>query len=143
MTAKQKTFVMVKPDGVHRSLVGEVISRLEGRGLKLVALKMMQIDRNLAQKHYSAHTDKPFFSSLIEYITSGPVVAMVWEGPHAVRAVRALMGSTDPLEANPGSIRGDYALDIEKNLVHGADSPESAEREISLFFADDEIMCRE
>jgi len=123
-------------------LVGEIVSRLENRGLTLVALKMMEVERSLAEKHYSAHTDKPFFSSLIEYITSGPVVAMVWEGPQAIRAVRTLIGSTDPLEAAPGSIRGDYALNIEKNLVHGADGPESARREISLFFSDGEMINR-
>ena len=138
---KQRTFVMIKPDGVRRNLIGEIISRLEGRDLDLVAMKLIEVNEELAQNHYSAHSEKPFFSSLIEYITSGPVVAMVWEGPNAVKAVRKLMGSTDPLEASPGSIRGDFALDIEQNLVHGSDSPESASREISLFFSGEELMA--
>ncbi len=130
---------MVKPDGVQRGLVGEIISRLERRGLRLVAAKVMHVDESLAKRHYEMHAEKPFFSSLIEYITSGPVVAMVWSGDKAIEAARSTMGATDPIEATPGTIRGDFGLDIEKNLVHGSDSEESAHREISLFFADDEL----
>lgn len=135
----QKTFVMVKPDGVERKLVGEIISRLENRNLNLEACKVMKIDRGLAEKHYEMHSDKPFFSSLIKYITSGPVVAMVWSGEGAIAASRSTMGATDPAEATPGSIRGDFGLNIEKNLVHGSDSPESAQREVRLFFDPEEL----
>jgi nucleoside-diphosphate kinase len=136
----ERTFVMVKPDGVQRGLVGEIISRLERKGLKIVALKMLSIEDGLAKEHYSEHAEKPFFQSLIEYITSGPVVAMVVEGREAVRVVRTLVGATNPIEAQPGTIRGDYGLDIGRNVVHASDSLESAEREISLFFDADEII---
>lgn len=137
---EERTFVMVKPDGVQRGLVGEIIGRLERRGLDLKAVKLMQIDRELAERHYGVHRDKAFFPSLIEYITSGPVVTMVWAGDNAVAAVRATMGETDPLSASPGTIRGDFGLDIEKNLVHGSDSRETAAKEVSLFFNEAEIM---
>lgn len=136
---EEQTFIMVKPDGVQRELVGEIISRFERRGLRMVAAKVMQIDAALAEEHYAMHADKPFFSSLIEYITSGPVVAMVYSGEAAIEAARSTMGATNPIEATPGTIRGDFGLDIEKNLVHGSDSEESARREISLFFSDDEL----
>ncbi len=132
---------MVKPDGVQRGLVGDVIGRLEKKGIQLVALKMMQLSPELAGRHYGEHEDKPFFSSLIDFITSGPVVAMVWEGDDVVSVTRSLIGATDPREALPGTIRGDLALFTGNNLVHGSDSPESAEREIALFFAEEEI-CR-
>ena len=132
---------MVKPDGVQRGFVGEVIGRLEKKGIQLVALKMMQLSPELAGRHYGEHEDKPFFSSLIDFITSGPVVAMVWEGDDVVSVTRSLIGATDPREALPGTIRGDLALFTGNNLVHGSDSPESAEREIALFFAEEEI-CR-
>ncbi|NLA11648.1 MAG: nucleoside-diphosphate kinase [Firmicutes bacterium] len=132
---------MVKPDGVQRGFVGDVIGRLEKKGIQLVALKMMQLSPELAGRHYGEHEDKPFFSSLIDFITSGPVVAMVWEGDDVVSVTRSLIGATDPREALPGTIRGDLALFTGNNLVHGSDSPESAEREIALFFAEEEI-CR-
>ena len=136
----ERTFVMVKPDGVQRGLVGEIISRLEKKGLKIVALKMLSIEDGLAREHYAEHAEKPFFQSLIDYITSGPVVVMVVEGKEAVRVVRTLVGATNPIDAQPGTIRGDYGLDIGRNVVHASDSLESAEREISLFFDADEII---
>jgi len=131
---------MIKPDGVQRGLVGTVISRLETKGLRLVAAKFMLIDRALAERHYEVHREKPFFQSLVEFITSGPVLAMVWEGDDAVAQVRRLMGSTDPKQAAPGTIRGDYGIDIQFNIVHGSDAPETAEREIGLFFRPEEIV---
>ena len=134
MTAVQRTFVMVKPDGVRRRLVGEVISRLERKGYDIVEMKLFTIDEDLAGRHYAEHTEKPFFSELVSFITSGPVVAMAVEGPEAVSGCRQIMGATNPLEAGPGSIRGDYATEITFNIVHGSDSPESAARELSLFF---------
>ncbi|HAA34331.1 MAG TPA: nucleoside-diphosphate kinase [Firmicutes bacterium] len=136
----EKTFVMLKPDAIQRSLAGEIISRLEKRGLKLVALKMLLIDRGLAEQHYGEHKGKPFFDDLVNFITSGPVIAMIWEGKQAVQVVRKMMGSTDPQEAMPGTIRGDYGLFTGNNIIHGSDSPESARREISLFFSEDEII---
>lgn len=136
----ERTFVMVKPDGVQRSLVGEVISRLERKGLKIVAMKMLWIAREMAENHYAEHREKPFFSALVDYITSGPVVAMVVEGKNAIKVVRTLVGATNPVEAAPGTIRGDFGLDVGRNVVHASDSPQSAEREISLFFSDDEII---
>ncbi len=136
----ERSFLMVKPDGVARGLVGEVISRVERRGLKIVAMKMLRIDRELAERHYGEHRDKPFFQGLISYITSGPVVAMVVEGKEAVKVLRAMIGATNPMEAQPGTIRGDFALDVGRNVVHASDSQESAEREISLFFDESEIV---
>ncbi len=136
----ERTFVMIKPDGVHRSLIGEVISRLERKGLKIVAMKMLWIDRELAERHYAEHRGKPFFSSLVDYITSGPVVAMVVEGRNAIKVVRNLVGATNPVEASPGTIRGDLGMDLGRNVVHASDSLQSAEREISLFFAENEIV---
>ena len=136
----EKTLVLVKPDGVRRGLSGEIIARFENRGLQIVALKLMQISRTMAEKHYAEHVGKPFFDSLVEFITSGPVVAMVVKGDHAIRAVRAMMGATNPLEAAPGTIRGDFALVMSENVIHGSDGPESAEREINNFFASDEIF---
>jgi nucleoside-diphosphate kinase len=134
MTAAQKTFVMVKPDGVRRRLVGEVIARLERKGYDIVEMRLFTIDEGLAGRHYAEHTEKPFFSDLVSFITSGPVVAMAVEGPEAVSGCRQVMGATNPLEAVPGSIRGDYATEITFNIVHGSDSPESATRELELFF---------
>jgi nucleoside-diphosphate kinase len=131
---------MVKPDGVQRGLVGEIISRLERKGLKIVAIKMLKIPMEMAEKHYEEHKNKPFFSSLISYITSGPVVAMVVEGKNAVKVVRKLVGATNPAEAEPGTIRGDFGLDLGRNVVHASDSITSADREIRLFFKDDEIL---
>ena len=136
----EKTFVMLKPDAIQRSLAGEIISRLEKRGLKLVAMKMLLIDKELAERHYGEHKGKSFFDDLVNFITSGPVIAMIWEGKQAVQVVRKIMGSTDPQEAMPGTIRGDYGLFTGNNIIHGSDSPESAQREISLFFSDDEII---
>jgi nucleoside-diphosphate kinase len=130
----QQTFVMVKPDGVRRHLVGEVIRRIETKGYQLKEMKLFTIDDSLAKKHYAEHSEKPFFTELVSFITSGPVVAMLVEGSDAVKGMRSLMGATDPVEAAPGSIRGDFASEITENIVHGSDSPESAEREINLFF---------
>ena len=136
----EKTLVLVKPDGVRRGLSGEIIARFENRGLQIVALKLMQISRTMAEKHYAEHDGKPFFDSLVEFITSGPVVAMVVKGDHAIRAVRAMMGATNPLEAAPGTIRGDFALVMSENVIHGSDGSESAEREIKALFASREIF---
>jgi nucleoside-diphosphate kinase len=130
----ERTFVMVKPDGVARGLVGEVVRRIEAKGYTLAAMRLFTIDTDLAERHYGEHKEKPFFGELVEFITSGPVVAMVVEGPDAVRGLRQIMGATNPLEATPGSIRGDLATTIGENIVHGSDSPESAAREITLFF---------
>jgi len=135
----QQTFVMVKPDGVQRALVGEVIRRIERKGFRLAALEMIQIDRAKAELHYAEHRERPFFNELVDFITSGPVVAMVWEGQSVISAIRALMGKTNPLEAAPGTIRGDYGSDISFNIIHGSDSEESAQREINLFFDPSEI----
>ena len=130
----ERTLVLVKPDGVRRGLAGEVVSRLERKGLSLVAVELRTLDRATAEQHYAEHTEKPFFGELVDFITSGPLVAIVVEGPKAVDGVRTLMGVTDPVKANPGSLRGDYALEIGENLVHGSDSPASAAREVGLFF---------
>ncbi len=136
----ERTFIMVKPDGVQRRLVSKVIGRFEDKGLKLVGLKLMLITPDLAKEHYGEHRGKPFFQSLIDFITSGPVVAMVWEGLDAIKTARSMMGKTNPLEAAPGTIRGDYGLFMGNNIVHGSDSPESAAREISLFFEKQELI---
>ena len=134
MPDNQRTFIMVKPDGVRRRLIGEVVGRIEAKGYEIREMKLFTIDESLAQKHYAEHTDKPFFGELVSFITSGPGVAMVVAGPDVVAGMRALMGATNPLEATPGSIRGDLATIIGENIVHGSDSPESAEREVNLFF---------
>ncbi len=136
----ERTLVLVKPDGVQRGLIGEVINRMERRGLKLVAMKLMVVDDALARQHYAEHVDRPFFPGLVEFITSAPVVAMAWEAENVVEAVRNTMGETNPTAALPGTIRGDLALDIGRNLVHGSDSLDSAEREVGLFFDAEEIM---
>ncbi|MBS4032615.1 MAG: nucleoside-diphosphate kinase [Clostridiales bacterium] len=136
----EKTYIMVKPDGVQRNLVGEIVGRFEKKGLRLVGMKLMQISRELASRHYGEHEGKPFFGELIGFITSGPVVAMVWEGLNAISVARTMMGKTNPVEAAPGTIRGDFALFMGNNVVHGSDSPESAEREINLFFSPDELV---
>jgi len=135
-----RTLVILKPDAVQRNLIGEIILRLERRGLRVVAMKMMQITADLAQRHYAVHRGKPFFDSLIRYITSGPVVALVVEGTQAIEVIRRMMGSTDPAQAAPGTIRGDFALEMGRNLIHGSDSPESAAYEIGLFFSPEEIV---
>jgi len=132
--ATEKTFVMVKPDGVERGLVGEVIGRLERKGLVLRNLRMLTVDADLARRHYAEHVEKPFFGDLLTFITRGPVVAMEWDGEEAVAVVRALMGATDPKKAQPGTIRGDFGLAMTENIVHGSDSPDSARRETALFF---------
>ena len=138
--AQERTLVLVKPDAVQRGLIGEVIRRIEARGLKLVALKLMRVTEELAGRHYAEHREKPFFGGLVSFITSAPVAAMVWEGPGAVAMVRTMMGATNPANAAPGTIRGDLAVDFGMNVIHGSDSPESAEREVSLFFSPDEVL---
>ena len=132
--AVEHTFLMVKPDGVRRSIVGEVISRFERKGLKLEKMRMLQIDEEMAGRHYAEHTEKPFFGELVEFITSGPVVAMEWSGEGAVTVARTVMGPTNPTEAPPGTIRGDFGLIMTNNIVHGSDSVASAERELGIFF---------
>lgn len=136
----ERTFVMVKPDGVQRSLVGAIISRFEKKGFKLVGLKLMQLDEKTAREHYAEHVDKPFFPGLLSYITSGPVVAMVWEGKGVVGEIRKMMGKTNPMDAAPGTIRGDFGIEIGRNVIHGADSPESARKEMKIYFKDEEIL---
>ena len=136
----ERTLVFVKPDGVQRGLVGEIISRLERKGLKIVGLRMLRMDRAMAERHYGIHRDKPFFPSLVDFITSGPIVAAVVEGRQAVEVVRRLMGDTDPLKAAPGTIRGDFGMEVQENLIHGSDSVENARKEISLFFSEKEII---
>jgi nucleoside-diphosphate kinase len=139
----ERTLVMVKPDGVQRGLVGEVIARLERRGLHLIGLRLLRLDEALAARHYAEHVGKPFYPGLVRFITSGPVVAMVWEGPGAVALVRSAMGATDPAKSPPGTIRGDLAVSIANNVVHGSDSPARAEVEVSLFFGADELVAWE
>ena len=130
----QRTLILIKPDGVQRNIIGEVISRIESKGLKLVALELRTIDTDTAHSHYAEHAEKPFFPGLVEFITGGPLVAIVAEGERSIEAFRALAGATDPVKAAPGTIRGDFALEVGENIVHGSDSPESAEREIKIFF---------
>lgn len=137
----ERTLILVKPDGVQRGLSGEVIRRFEARGLRLVALKMLLPSRNLVEEHYAEHRERPFYGSLVEYLTSGPVVAMVIEGQGAIQACRAMMGATNALEAAPGTIRGDFALSIEQNVVHGSANAADAVREVGLWFGQDEIVA--
>ena len=136
----ERTLVLVKPDGVQRGLIGEVVSRLEHRGLRMVAAKFMWVDRQLAETHYAIHKGKPFYAGLIDYITSAPVMAMVWEGPSAVLAVRQTMGATRPTEAAPGSLRHDLALEVGRNLTHASDEPSNAEKEVALWFKPAELV---
>lgn len=136
----ERTFVAVKPDGVERGLIGEIIGRFERRGLKLVGLKLMQVPVELAERHYGEHKGKPFFDGLVKFITSGPIVAMVWEGKGAITLARNVIGATNPAAAAQGTIRGDLAVEIGRNCVHGSDGPESAAREIGLFFKDEELV---
>lgn len=136
----ERTLVLVKPDGVQRGLIGEIIKRLENRGLRLIGAKFIQVNRELAEKHYGIHKGKPFYDSLLDYITSAPVMAMAWDGPHAVAAVRQTMGATKPTEAAPGSIRHDFGLEIGKNLTHASDSVENGQKEVALWFSDDELL---
>ena len=132
----ERTLVLVKPDGVARGLVGQVIARLEAKGLRLVAAELRTLTTEVAEEHYAEHRERPFFGSLVEFITGGPLLALVVEGPRAIEAFRALAGATDPVKATPGTIRGDFALEVQNNIVHGSDSPESAARETALFFPD-------
>lgn len=136
----ERTLILLKPDTLQRGLAGQLISRLEGRGLKIVGLKMLQMDMDLARRHYEAHVDKPFFQPLAAFMTSRPIVAMAVEGNNAVEVVRTTMGATDPQKAAPGTIRGDLAQDIGRNLIHGSDSPEAAERELGIFFEAGELL---
>ncbi|GAB7387511.1 nucleoside-diphosphate kinase [Bacillaceae bacterium] len=136
----ERTFIMVKPDGVQRNLIGEIISRFERKGYQLVAAKLMQVSTELAEKHYAEHKDKPFFGELVSFITSSPVFAMVWQGKNVISTARSMMGKTNPAEAAPGTIRGDYGISVGMNIIHGSDSPESAEREIALWFDEKEIL---
>ena len=135
----ERTLILVKPDAVQRGLIGEVLGRLEARGLRIVGLRLMHVDEALARRHYAEHDGKPFFAGLVDYITSSPLVAAVLEGPDAIAAARQTMGATRPTEAAPGTIRGDLGLEVGRNLVHGSDGPESAEREIALFFGEEPL----
>jgi nucleoside-diphosphate kinase len=139
----ERTLILVKPDGMQRGLAGEILSRLEHRGLRMVGLKLLQVDRSLAERHYGEHVGKPFYEGLVSYITACPIVAAVLEGTDAVEAVRNTMGKTNPRDAAPGTIRGDFGLEIGRNLIHGSDSLESAEREVSLFFRPEELLSYE
>ncbi len=137
----ERTLVLLKPDALQRRLVGRIIGRIEAKGLHIVGMKMMQLTRELAEKHYAEHREKPFFDELVRFITGGPLLAMVVEGDEAIDTVRVLMGKTNPKQASPGTIRGDFGLAVTCNLVHGSDSPESARREIPLFFSPEEILA--
>lgn len=139
----ERTLVLVKPDGVQRLLAGRIITRFEERGLKIVGLKLLQADRALAERHYAVHRERPFFSGLVEFMTSRPLVAMALEGPNAISIVRAMVGATRPNEADPGTIRGDYALETAQNLVHASDGPETAQMELALWFRPDELLAYE
>lgn len=139
----ERTFIVIKPDGVQRGIIGKIITRLENKGFKLIAMKFIKVGNNLASIHYAEHKDKPFFKSLVNFLTSGPIVIMVWEGKNIVSTLRTLMGKTNPSEAGIGTIRGDFGIDIGRNVIHGSDSIESANREISLFFKDDELVSWE
>ncbi len=139
----ERTFLAIKPDGVQRALVGEIIQRFEAKGFTLVGLKFMEVSRELAEQHYDVHREKPFFHGLVEFITSGPVVAMVWEGEGVVAAARKMIGSTNPLSAEPGTIRGDFGVNIGRNIIHGSDAAETAQREVSLWFKEEELASWE
>jgi nucleoside-diphosphate kinase len=136
----ERSLVLIKPDAIQRALAGEITCRLEKKGLKIVAMKMLRMDKDLAQRHYAVHKGKPFFDDLVGFITSGPIIAIVFEGSSAVQIIRHAMGETDPIRAQPGTIRGDFGSDIGCNLIHGSDSPENASKEIDLFFSADEIL---
>jgi nucleoside-diphosphate kinase len=136
----ERTLILVKPDGVQRCLAGDIISRLERRGLKIAGLKMLQMDKALAEKHYAVHKEKPFFNDLVKFISSGPIIAAVLEGENAIESTRQTMGATDPKKAAPGTIRADLGINMEHNLIHGSDSPENAEKEIGIFFKQGEVM---
>lgn len=136
----EKTFLMVKPDGVQRQLIGDIVARFEKKGFQLVGAKLMQIPTSLAEQHYGEHKERPFFGELVDFITSGPVFAMVWQGENVIATARQMMGATNPKDAQPATIRGDYAVTVAKNIIHGSDSPTSAEREIALFFKEEELV---
>ena len=137
----ERTFIMIKPDGVQRGLIGEIISRFETKGFSMVGMKFMAVSRELAEKHYGVHKERPFFGSLVDFITSSPVVAMVWEGEGVVGSARTLIGATNPITAAPGTIRGDYGVTIGRNLIHGSDAIETAQSEIALWFSDEELSA--
>ncbi|WP_031293804.1 nucleoside-diphosphate kinase [Leptolyngbya sp. Heron Island J] len=137
----ERTFIMIKPDGVQRGLVGEIVSRFETKGFNLVGMKFMGVSRELAEKHYGVHKERPFFGSLVDFITSSPVVAMVWEGDGVVGSARTLIGATNPISAAPGTIRGDYGVTIGRNIIHGSDAIETAQSEIALWFTDEELAA--
>ena len=139
----ERTFIAIKPDGVQRGLVGEIIQRFESKGFKLVGLKQLQVSRALAEEHYGEHKERPFFGGLVDFITSSPVVAMVWEGKEVVASARKMIGATNPLASEPGTIRGDYGIDIGRNIIHGSDAVETAQREIALWFKEDELASWE
>jgi len=136
----ERTFLMIKPDGVQRNLVGEIIRRFEAKGFTLVGLKLMSVSKELAEKHYDVHKERPFFPGLVQFITSGPVAAMVWEGNGVIASARKIIGATNPLNAEPGTIRGDYGVTVGRNLIHGSDAPETAQNEIALWFKDEELV---
>ncbi|MFB5661670.1 nucleoside-diphosphate kinase [Alteribacillus sp. HJP-4] len=136
----EKTFIMVKPDGVQRNLIGEIVARFEKKGFQLGGAKLMNISEDLAKEHYGEHKERPFFGELVQFITSGPVFAMVWEGENVIKEARKMMGSTKPSDASPGTIRGDFGIQVGMNIIHGSDSPESAEREIGIFFKSEELV---
>lgn len=137
----ERTFLAIKPDGVQRKLVGEIIRRFENKGFNLIGLKLTTVKRELAEQHYGEHREKPFFQGLVEFITSGPVIAMVWEGKGVVAAARKIIGATNPLNSEPGTIRGDYGIDIGRNVIHGSDAVETAEREIGFWFGEEELVA--
>ncbi len=138
MITKQKTLVIIKPDGIQKNIIGEIISRIEKKGLKILNMKMMKLSRELAEKHYEEHRNKPFFKSLVNFITSAPIIVMIVEGKDVISIFRSMMGPTDPKNAAPGTIRGDYGTDVERNIIHGSDSIESAKREVDLFFPEEQ-----
>lgn len=136
----ERTYLMVKPDGVQRNLIGEIVSRFEKKGFQLVGAKLMNIPKEVAEEHYGEHKERPFFGELVDFITSGPVFAMVWQGENVIAVARQMMGSTNPKDAQPGTIRGDFGVTVGKNVIHGSDSPASAEREIGIFFKESELV---
>jgi nucleoside-diphosphate kinase len=136
----ERTFLMIKPDGVQRNLIGEIIRRFEAKGFTLVGLKLMSVSKELAEQHYDVHKERPFFPGLVQFITSGPVVAMVWEGEGVIASARKIIGATNPLNAEPGTIRGDYGVTVGRNLIHGSDAPETAQHEVSLWFKEEELV---
>lgn len=137
----ERTYLMIKPDGVQRGLIGEIIRRFETKGFTLVGLKLMSVSKELAEQHYAVHSDKPFFKGLVEFIISGPVVAMVWEGEGVIASARKIIGATKPLESEPGTIRGDFGITIGRNIIHGSDAPETAASEIDLWFKPEELVA--